>query len=107
MLKATSSGAIVGAAGATALNAATYTDMAWRGRPSSNAPQRMVETIADRTGNPVAGSGERRNNRLTGLGVLSGITTGVGIGAVAGMLRASGPGRSGWPMRCPIRSTAW
>ena len=73
MLKAIISAAIAGAAGATALNAATYADMAWRGRPSSSAPERTVETIADRTGHSVRGPGERRNNRLTGLGALTGI----------------------------------
>jgi hypothetical protein len=33
--------------GTTALNAATYLDMAWRGRSSSTAPQQAVEELAN------------------------------------------------------------
>jgi hypothetical protein len=83
-------GAAAGAAGTTALNAATYVDMAWRGRAASSAPEQTVDTIARRIGHPVPGDGERRSHRLTGLGALSGIATGVGIGAVAGVVRAVG-----------------
>jgi hypothetical protein len=90
MLRAIVSGAVAGAAGTTALNAATYADMAWRGRPASTAPERTVQTIAEQTGHPVPGNGDQRDNRLTGLGALSGIATGVGIGAAAGLLKAAG-----------------
>jgi hypothetical protein len=41
-------GAIAGAAGATGLNAATYPDMAARGRSSSNGPEVTVETLAEK-----------------------------------------------------------
>lgn len=81
-------GVAAGAAGTTALNAVTYLDMAWRGRPPSTAPQRAVEELASRTGRPVPGTGEERDNRLDGLGALSGIATGVAVGAAAGMVRA-------------------
>jgi hypothetical protein len=94
MLRAILSGAIngtiAGAAGTTAINAATYADMVWRGRPPSTAPERTVDALADRTGHPVPGDGDQRGNRLTGLGAIAGIATGVGIGASAGLLRGAG-----------------
>ncbi|MGH8861488.1 MAG: hypothetical protein ACRDVG_09695, partial [Jatrophihabitantaceae bacterium] len=84
MFRALIRGALAGAAGTTALNAATYVDMAARGRPSSQTPQHAVEIIADKARRPIPGDDEQRANRLTGLGSLTGIATGVGVGAVAG-----------------------
>jgi hypothetical protein len=86
LLSALGKGLIAGAAGTTALNAATYADMALRGRPASTAPEQTVDTLAQQAGHPVPGAGETRENRLTGLGSLSGIATGVGVGAAAGLL---------------------
>lgn len=40
-------GLIAGAAGTSALNAATYMDMAIRGRPASNTPEESVQRLAD------------------------------------------------------------
>jgi hypothetical protein len=80
-------GAAAGAAGTAALNAATYLDMTIRGRSASDTPQRTVDKLA---GSAVPGEGETRDNRLTGLGSLSGIVTGVGIGAAFGVLRRLG-----------------
>jgi hypothetical protein len=74
-----------GAAGTTALNAATYVDMAMRARGASSTPATAVEKLAERAGKPVPGEGEERQNRLEGLGALSGIATGVGIGVAAGL----------------------
>jgi hypothetical protein len=90
MLKAILAGAAAGAAGTTALNAATYLDMAARGRSASSAPEDTVETIAEKAGHPVPGDEETKPNRLSGLGALSGIATGVGVGAAVGLLRAAG-----------------
>ena len=50
-------GAVAGAAGTTALNAATYLDMALRARPASETPQHAVDEIARRSGHPVPGDG--------------------------------------------------
>jgi hypothetical protein len=83
-------GAVAGAAGTTALNAATYVDMTIRGRPASSIPECSVEAITSRIGLRVPGEAEIRDNRLTGLGALSGIATGVVVGALFGALRASG-----------------
>ena len=83
-------GAAAGAAGTTALNAATYFDMAVRGRPASSTPETTVETLADKAHVPVPGDEETRENRLSGLGPLSGLVTGVGVGAARGLARAAG-----------------
>jgi hypothetical protein len=83
-------GAAAGAAGTTALNAATYIDMAGRGRPTSTTPEDTVEALADLGGASVPGDAEHRPNRLTGLGALTGIAAGVGVGAAYGLVRALG-----------------
>jgi hypothetical protein len=87
MLKRLMQGAAAGAAGTTALNAVTYADMALRARPSSSTPEQVVEELAKRSGHPVPGSGDERQNRLQGLGALGGLATGVLVGALAGQLR--------------------
>ena len=79
-------GAAAGAAGTTALHAVTYLDMAWRGRPASSTPQDSVEKLASAAGLQVPGDEQTRSNRLAGLGPLTGIATGVGVGVVAGLL---------------------
>jgi hypothetical protein len=84
VLRSTALGAIAGAAGTTALNAITYADMAWRGRPSSETPQQTVEKLADGAGVELPGDGDTRPNRLEGLGALTGIAAGVATGAVLG-----------------------
>jgi hypothetical protein len=83
-------GAAAGAAGTTALNAVTYLDMVTRGRPSSSTPERTVEQLAARTGVHIPGDGTTRQNRVNGLGPLTGIAAGVGIGALVGLARALG-----------------
>lgn len=83
-------GAAAGAAGTTALNAATYVDMAVRGRPSSSTPEDTVEAMADEVHVRVPGNEDSRGNRLTGLGALVGIAAGVGVGALYGLARGAG-----------------
>jgi hypothetical protein len=83
-------GAAAGAAGTTALNAATYLDMAGRGRASSRAPDDTVQKLANKTGVSIPGDGETRENRISGLGALTGTVSGVGVGAGLGLLRAFG-----------------
>jgi hypothetical protein len=85
MLQAIGRGLAAGAAGTTALNAVTYADMALRGRSESELPQKAVETVTHRAGLEVPGEGETRQNRVSALGALSGLTAGLGIGAVAGL----------------------
>jgi hypothetical protein len=79
-------GALAGAAGTTALNAATYLDMALRGRPASDSAEQLVERAADKAGLSIPGEKDERDNRLRGLGPLSGIAVGVAVGAVTGLV---------------------
>jgi hypothetical protein len=82
-------GALAGAAGTTALNAVTYLDMTLRGRGSSSTPEQSVEKAAHAVHVDIPGEGETRENRLSGLGALSGMATGVSVGAVYGLLGAA------------------
>lgn len=88
MIRQTCAGAVAGAAGTTALNAVTYLDMVLRGRGGSSAPQQLVDEVSERTGVPVPGEGETRENRTSGLGAVLGMLTGVGVGALYGASRA-------------------
>ena len=83
-------GAAAGAAGTTALNALSYVDMAVRGRPASSTPEKTVEALSDKTGIPVPGDEDAEQNRVAGLGPLTGLVAGVGIGAALGLARAAG-----------------
>jgi hypothetical protein len=86
MIRVLTRGLAAGAAGTTALNAATYLDMAMRGRPPSETPKHSVEEIAQRIDTPIPGDGGARDNRAEGLGALSGIAVGVGVGVIASVL---------------------
>jgi hypothetical protein len=79
-------GIAAGAAGTTALNAATYADMAIRGRGASSMPETAVEKFAGDAGVEIPGDGDERQNRLTGLGALTGIATGAAAGVAAAAL---------------------
>jgi hypothetical protein len=81
-------GAAAGAAGTTALNATTDLDMAVRGRGSSSTPEQTVEAMARAHGTDIPGEGEERRNRLSGLGPLTGVASGVGVGLAYGLLDA-------------------
>jgi len=83
-------GAAAGAAGTTALNAVTYADMTWRARPASETPDQTVEKLSEAADVSVPGEGEDRSNRVSAIGALSGIFTGIGIGAAYGGARALG-----------------
>ena len=83
-------GAAAGAAGTTALNLLTYVDMAVRGRPASSTPETTVERLSEATDVPIPGDEETRENRISGLGPLTGQVAGVGIGGLLGLCRAAG-----------------
>ncbi len=83
-------GAAAGAAGTTALNATTYLDMVARGRPASSAPEDTVEKLADITSISIPGDEDARHNRVAGLGPLTGLAAGVGVGVVLGLARSLG-----------------
>ena len=90
MLMSILKGAAAGAAGTTALNATTYLDMTVRARPTSSTPEDTVEKLAEVSHLKIPGTGEDRDNRVAGLGPLSGIATGVAIGALLGFTRSLG-----------------
>ena len=83
-------GASAGAAGTTALNVVTYLDMAVRGRPASSTPGNTVEKLAETAHLTVPGDGATRASRVEGLGALTGLVAGVGVGGLFGLARASG-----------------
>jgi hypothetical protein len=83
-------GAAAGAAGTTALNAVTYLDMTVRGRPTSSTPEQTVEKLAEKAHVPIPGDGDKRQNRIQGLGPITGLVAGVGAGVVVGLVRAAG-----------------
>ena len=98
-------GAAAGAAGTTALNAATYLDMVWRGRPASSTPEDTVEKLADQAHLTIPGDDDTRPNRVSGLGALTGIVAGVGAGALLGAARAAG-WRPGFGQATAVAGTA-
>ena len=85
MFKTVLRGIAAGAVGTTALDAATYADMAMRGRPSSSIPAKSVEKLAGDTGVEIPGEGEARENRVSGIGALLGIGTGLSAGIAASL----------------------
>ena len=100
-------GAAAGAAGTTALNAVTYLDMAVRGRGTSSTPEDTVEKLADKAHVAIPGDGRSGQNRVQGLGALTGLVAGIGFGVLAGLARAPGyrlQRRSGRRSR---RSACW
>jgi uncharacterized membrane protein len=83
-------GLLAGAAGTTLLNAVTYLDMALRGRPGSDTPERTVDAGLKKLGRGLPGSSKKQEARRTGLGALSGIGSGLAIGVGASAARAFG-----------------
>jgi hypothetical protein len=83
-------GLLAGAAGTTALTAATYLDMTLRGRPASTVPEQTVQALLAATGQRLTGSGTERASRATGLGALLGIANGLTVGVVSSVVRSAG-----------------
>ena len=94
MLRRLLIGAAAGAAATTALNAVTYLDMLIRARPASDTPERTAQALADLAHLEVPGQPEQRQARLSAIGALAGILTGVGIGALYGLTHGLGMRRS-------------
>lgn len=83
-------GAAAGAAGTTALDAVGYLDMVIRGRGESTTPEITVERLSETLHVPVPGDEDVRENRVKGLGPLTGMATGVGMGALLGLALSCG-----------------
>jgi hypothetical protein len=73
-----------------ALNGLTYVDMAIRGRPASSTPEVTLDKMSEVTHVPIPGREDSRENRLAGIGPLSGPIAGVGMGALLGVARTAG-----------------
>ena len=85
-------GLAAGAVGTSALNLATYLDMAVRARPASETPAEVVGELEDRAPIHFPGHGKRSeeaSNRRQAVGALLGFVTGLGIGALYGLIRPS------------------
>ncbi|WP_175409805.1 hypothetical protein [Streptomyces sp. TRM64462] len=78
-------GLLAGAAGTVALNLSTYGDMLLRGRPASGLPAEAADRIADRAGLSL-GDEEEKDSREEAAGALMGYVTGLGIGALYGLM---------------------
>lgn len=90
LLRGLGIGLAAGAAGTTALNTTTYLDMVLRARPASSTPEASVEALAKRTGLTIPGDGDERANRVSALGPLLGIASGLGVGVLLGVARSAG-----------------
>ena len=116
-------GAIAGAAGVVALNAAGYLDMLVRGRSASDMPARVAGKLADELGLPLDFSSDLMDpddepdatddapdladgadddnpdapaNRREAVGALLGMASGVGIGIAYGVARLILPRPPAW-----------
>lgn len=83
-------GLAAGAAGTTALNATTYVDMVMRARPASSTPETSVKRLSEVTGIQIPGDEQQRKNRIQGLGPMLGIASGLTVGMLVGVARATG-----------------
>jgi uncharacterized membrane protein YeiH len=60
--------------------------MVVRGRGASSTPEQTVESISDDLGVDVPGDEQAEQNRVSGLGPLLGVLTGVGTGILVAMV---------------------
>jgi len=84
-------GLLAGAAGATALNMWTYGRQAISGSASGATPDQAAEATIEAVGGHVPGSPDVRQNRLEGLGPLSGYGVGLTVAVAASALHAYPP----------------
>ncbi len=80
-------GLVAGAAGTCAINAATYADIAMRGRPPSSVPEKTIEHYAQQAGVGFGSDPKAAENRKGGVASLAGFATGVGGGLAFALVR--------------------
>ncbi len=83
-------GIAAGAAGTTALNAATFLDMVLRARPASTTPEVTIERMEELSHLSLSVEGsdsDAAGNRRSGLGALMGIAAGLGTGVAYALVR--------------------
>ncbi|WP_327420837.1 hypothetical protein OG612_35200 [Streptomyces sp. NBC_01527] len=83
-------GAAAGAAGCTVLDAVGYLDMVIRGRGASTTPEVTVARLSKTLHVRIPGDENTRENRVEGLGPLTGMAAGVGMGALLGLALSCG-----------------
>jgi hypothetical protein len=64
--------------------------MTVRGRGTSSTPEQTVEKLAEKAHVQIPGDEEHRQNRVQGLGPLTGLVAGIGVGVLTGLVRAAG-----------------
>lgn len=81
-------GMVAGAVGTTMLNFATYLDMALRGRPPSDVPEKVVDEITDKLDGSLdeQDDDETAGNRRAAVGALMGLASGVAWGSFYGLV---------------------
>lgn len=82
-------GIAAGAAGTTALNAITFLDMAVRARPASSTPDDTVRKAEQMLGVTLSSKGpdsDEAAHRRSAVGALLGIASGLGVGALYGLV---------------------
>ncbi len=89
MLRRALLGSAAGAVGTLTLDVVTYLDMLRSGRPASEVPAKVAGLLAEQAGIDFAdgASEEQAQSRRSATGALLGYATGVGIGALYGVLR--------------------
>jgi len=78
-------GVAAGAVGTVALNTVTYLDMLVRGRPASNVPADAARKLL---AGVYLGDDDTAPSRQEALGALLGVVTGLGVGAIYGLIRS-------------------
>jgi hypothetical protein len=81
-------GMVAGAVGTTMLNIATYLDMAMRGRPPSEVPEKVVDEVTNKLDFSLEqeGGGETADNRRSALGAPHGFSFRSVWGSIYGLV---------------------
>ncbi len=91
MVRGAFMGIAAGAMGTVVLNIVTYADMALRGRAASQVPQDLAGKLADMVGLDLTQGAvpemDTAEHRRMGVGALMGYVTGLGVGAVYGLVQ--------------------
>ena len=80
-------GIVAGAVGTFALDASTYADIALRGRPPSEVPEKVAQRFIEQAGIDLGDDPESAKNRRSGIATLLGYATGISGGIAYGLAR--------------------
>jgi hypothetical protein len=84
-------GMVAGAVGTTMLNVVTYLDIAMRGRPPSEVPEKVVDELSSKLDLSLEETGDHdvASNRRSALGALMGLVSGMAWGSIYGVVHPS------------------